>query len=533
MTYLDRHNNHIRFTVAIVMTIALVVFSVATICEWDRVYNYTSPVVTFLAALLIFLSRELTGKYWPMVRLFMIGIFIWFLGDIVWIVETYFLPDNEVITIISDNIYLIPDYFYLAGMVAYAKIRFEKNDLHLLIIDSLVLGVVAFIIVEQALENKNPDFAITWDILNHLLYLFASMYMLLLLLLICYKSGLKRHTWSFYVLLVTIFTHNVLEIRYTAKLFMGEESESPFFDIFYLVVMTCISSTLSFGNLYQVNITEDARVRSKHSHIGKNFKWVYWFNACVLMAMAGVLYAVGFFKGQDIFYIFAISMAYIIMCKTVQANVLADELIENQKNENARLEQMVEEKTRELREMNEYLRKISDTDALTGLYNRRYGIDYLSKLVKDAEYYPIALYSLDLNYFKPINDNYGHDMGDVVLKEVGKRLMNLGQERCTAIRIGGDEFLVIFRNASSASAIENVGKLICSKMDEPIEAHVVTEDRGEQHETFTISASIGVARYPADTTDLESLLKCADEALYKIKHTHEKSAYLLYKVANA
>jgi diguanylate cyclase (GGDEF)-like protein len=124
-------------------------------------------------------------------------------------------------------------------------------------------------------------------------------------------------------------------------------------------------------------------------------------------------------------------------------------------------------------------------------------------------------------------------MGDVVLKEVGKRLMNLGQDRCTAIRIGGDEFLVIFRNASSASAIENVGKLICSKMDEPIEAHVVTEDRGEQHETFTISASIGVARYPADTTDMESLLKCADEALYKIKHTHEKSAYLLYKAAEA
>ena len=529
MKYWDKGNNRIRFTIAIVIWVALVVFAVATFLNWDKVYNYTSPVISFLAAFLIFLSREKMGKYWPMVRLFMLGIFVWFIGDVIWIVEMYILPGNEVIGIISDNIYLIPDYFYLAGMVAYAKIRFEKNDLHLLLIDSLVLGIMVFIIVEQALENNNPDYRINWDILNHLLYLFASMFMLLMIILICYKSGLKRHAWSYYILIATLFMHNLLEIRFTAMLFMGKESESPLMDIFYLVVLACISFALSFGNLYQVNLEVDARVKNKNSHVRRNFKRIYWGNAFILMAITGILYAVGFFKGMDIFFVFAVSMAYIIMCKTVQENIMAEEMIENQKNENARLEQMVEEKTKELREMNEYLRKISDTDALTGLYNRRYGIDYLSQLVREAEHYPIALYSMDLNYFKPINDNYGHDMGDVVLKEVGKRLMNLGQDRCTAIRIGGDEFLVIFRNASSLAAIKNVGKLICDRMDEPIEAHVVTEERGEQHHTFTISASIGVAQYPADTTDLESFLKYADEALYKIKHTHEKSAYLLYQ----
>ena len=119
-------------------------------------------------------------------------------------------------------------------------------------------------------------------------------------------------------------------------------------------------------------------------------------------------------------------------------------------------------------------------------------------------------------------------MGDVVLREVGHRLASLGQKRCTAIRIGGDEFLVIFRNASNKAAIQNVGQLIASRMDEPIHAHVVSEEKGEMDHTFQISASIGVAEFPADTADMDTLFKMADQALYQIKHKHEKSAFLLY-----
>ena len=123
-------------------------------------------------------------------------------------------------------------------------------------------------------------------------------------------------------------------------------------------------------------------------------------------------------------------------------------------------------------------------------------------------------------------------MGDVVLKEVGNRLGNLGQDRCTAIRIGGDEFLLIFRNSNNA-AIENMAKLICERMDQPIEARVVHEDSGEIHHTLHISACIGIATFPNDTTDLETLYKMADEALYSIKHKFDNSAYMRYDATKA
>ena len=217
------------------------------------------------------------------------------------------------------------------------------------------------------------------------------------------------------------------------------------------------------------------------------------------------------------------------MFKTVQTNALTEELLERQKNETVRLEQMVAEKVKELQELNANLEYISNTDVLTGLYNRRYGMDYLEKIVKDGDNYPIALYSLDLNHFKPINDNYGHDTGDLVLKEVGNRLSHLKQERCTAIRIGGDEFLVVFRNATNEVAVRSIGDLICKAMDMPIEATIVTEDGEEKENSFIISASIGIAEIPGDTNDIEELYKMADDALYRVKHTNEKSSYLMYK----
>jgi len=528
LAYIDERNNRIRKVFALILAAGWVLFAVATFLDWDKVYNCTSPVVTFLSAFLIYKSLSQFGKYRAVGIWFMLGIFVWFLGDLMWLVETYFLPDSRVVEVITDNLYLFPDYFYVGGLISYASIRFRKNDFQLLMVDTFVLSIIAFDTSQCAFENANPLYKINFENLNTILYFFVCVFTLIMVFLIMIKTGIKRHAPVFFVIGGALLLHTALEIRYTALLLLGKESESIIIDILYILFMITFACALSFGRLRDLEIEQDHRMDNRDSHIRKHFSRVYWGNAAILTITALILFLVKFFDSQDVFVFVIVSMAYVIMCKTLQANLLSEELIQQQRNENARLEEMVQEKTRELREMNEHLEKISNTDVLTGLYNRRYGIEYLSGLVMKAENYPVALYSLDLNYFKPINDNYGHDMGDVVLKEVGRRLGNLGQDRCTAIRIGGDEFLVIFRNASNIPAVENVGKLICTRMDEPIHAHVVTEEKGEQSETFVISASIGVAQFPADTADMDTLLKMADQALYKIKHTHDKSAFLLY-----
>ena len=528
MSYYDKEQNRIHRIIASIIIVGWVLFAVSTLLEWDVVYNFTSPVVTFLSSFLIYKSLDYMGKYRVVAIWFMMAIFVWFLGDLMWLVQSYLAPENEIIETITDNIYLIPDYIYVGGLFAYASIRFKKNDLSLLMIDTFVLSIVAFVLSQSAFEYANPEYKINFDNLNTILYFFVCIFTLFLVFLVLLNSGLRRHAKAFYLIGGVLLLNNALEIRYTAMKLIGKESESVLLDILYILFIVIFALGLSFGKLHKVDLEQDHRLDNPQSFTRRNFGKRYWGNATMLVLVSLVLYFLKVFDGQDVFVFIIVAMAYVIMCKTLLTNMLSEELIEQQKNENSRLEQMVEEKTRELREMNAHLEKISNTDVLTGLYNRRYGMEYLSKLIQDAENYPIALYSLDLNYFKPINDNYGHDMGDVVLKEVGNRLAHLGQDRCTAIRVGGDEFLVIFRNASNRQAIENVGRLIAGRMDEPIDARVITEDKGEQEHTFVISASIGVARYPQDTADMDNLLKLADQALYRIKHTHEKSAYLLY-----
>lgn len=528
MTFADRRQNRIKLVIAAVMVLGWIIYAAGTLADADLVYNLSSPVVSFSAAFLLFRSLPEMGKYRTVGICFMGGIFVWFLGDIAWIFQEYFFQENAFFTILTDNLYIIPDYFYIAGIIFYAKLCFKRNDFMLALVDTFVLSSVAFIIVQRWLQNKNPDYRINFEIINTILYFFATIFLLIFIMIIIAKTGFKNHTKPFYIMVAALFLNIILEIRYTMLLFLGHESENVYLDILYLLFIVIFSGTLSFGRLSEINLEQVSQVDNPDSYIHRRFRTIYRLNSALILVTGGVLYFADFLEEQDVFFIIAVILAYIIMCKTVQTNMLSEELIARQQEENARLERMVEEKTRELREMNIYLEKISNTDALTGLYNRRYGMEYMAKLFKDAENYPVALYSLDLNFFKPINDNFGHDMGDVVLKEVGNRLNHLGESRCTAIRVGGDEFLVIFRNASSKVAIENVGRLICDRMDEPIEAKVVSDEKGEQQHTFQISASIGIAQFPADTMDMDTLFKLADLALYKIKHTHEKSAFLFY-----
>ena len=514
-----RQLNKLLLVVAI---ICWIIFSVATFLDVDVVYDWISIAVSFLSGFIILNSIKDMGRFKIIGYTFAIGCFVWSFADIIWAFNTQVNNESELVDRIVDNIYLIPDYLFLIGMILYAREIFNKIEYSRIIINTFIFTALSIVLGYRfALNYHNFGNRMTLELIELLLYFFVSVFTLIMAGFILSRTGL-RHTNSFFLITIPLMIFTVLEIRYTYYLVVNEEPENIYIDIMYMLFLVLYAVGFSRRDINDIEL--NIKTMS-----GKRSNYIYWVNGGMMFALTMFLYIIKFFNSFMVIVMIISIMAYVIMCKTVQYNQLTEKLLERQKSENARLENMVEEKTKELREMNKYLEHISNTDALTGLYNRRYGMEYLSKLVKDGDNYPIALYSLDLNFFKPINDNYGHDMGDVVLKEVGHRLHRLGQERCTAIRIGGDEFLVIFRNATNELAIKGIGDIICQKMDEPIDATVITEENEEKSHQFTISASIGIATIPADTEDIEELLKMADEALYAIKHTHEASAYLEYK----
>lgn len=160
-------------------------------------------------------------------------------------------------------------------------------------------------------------------------------------------------------------------------------------------------------------------------------------------------------------------------------------------------------------ESEQRLRQLADFDTLTGLANRRQFYSALEQTLSYARQAGMtaAVMFIDLDRFKIINDNLGHALGDLLLRECGGRLTRCVRTRDMVCRLGGDEFAVLMLLSSHGDAM-----LVAAKVRESFSEPFVL--RGH---SLNVSASIGVALYPDDTGDREELLQYADIAMYQAK----------------
>jgi diguanylate cyclase (GGDEF)-like protein/PAS domain S-box-containing protein len=155
--------------------------------------------------------------------------------------------------------------------------------------------------------------------------------------------------------------------------------------------------------------------------------------------------------------------------------------------------------------------KQANFDALTGLPNRQMFHQRLAQEAGQPDLFGqrIALMLIDLDRFKEVNDSLGHDMGDILLIEAGKRIVSCVRQSDTVARLGGDEFTVILPGLGDTESVERIAKTIIGKLAEPF--------RLGADEAF-VSASVGVTFYPDDTSDLDVLFKNVDQAMYAAKN---------------
>jgi diguanylate cyclase (GGDEF)-like protein len=160
-------------------------------------------------------------------------------------------------------------------------------------------------------------------------------------------------------------------------------------------------------------------------------------------------------------------------------------------------------------------------DALTGLANRVLFFDRLNTAIATAHRKngSFALLYLDLDDFKPVNDNYGHETGDLVLRCIAERLRGRVRESDTVARLGGDEFILLFNDTLDESAAITVAEKVIAEVTAPLPVE------GCAHR---VGCSIGIALYPRDGEDADSLMRHADTAMYGAKRLG-KNRYLLPK----
>jgi len=189
--------------------------------------------------------------------------------------------------------------------------------------------------------------------------------------------------------------------------------------------------------------------------------------------------------------------------------------------EMARSLRVFKENEKKRRGAEEEIRRLAMTDPLTGLSNRNQFNKKCIEIISLAkrENRLIALLALDLDKFKPVNDEYGHAIGDAVLKNTAKHLLMAVRETDLVARMGGDEFLIILYSPESVETITSIAQRIINLLSTPISI---------DHKLITVGASIGIALHESGSTEpTEMLAQRADNALYKAKASG-RNTYRIY-----
>lgn len=165
--------------------------------------------------------------------------------------------------------------------------------------------------------------------------------------------------------------------------------------------------------------------------------------------------------------------------------------------------------TEQLRQ-EDMVRHQANHDALTGLPNRNLLLDRMECAIEAAkrDRTGFSVLFIDLDGFKPINDQFGHRAGDMLLKEIARRLLARCRDSDTVARYGGDEFIVLLRNSVEIEAVSAVAAALIKQVAQPVVIDDVTHE---------VQASVGIALFPDHGQDAQTLLKMADQAMYDAK----------------
>ncbi len=181
-----------------------------------------------------------------------------------------------------------------------------------------------------------------------------------------------------------------------------------------------------------------------------------------------------------------------------------------------RMCKQIQQQIAELNCRREEMESLARHDPLTGLANRRLLVEHAEHAFASArrDNERLAVLFIDLDRFKPINDNLGHAVGDLLLKAVAERIRGVIRESDTPARIGGDEFVVLLEMIQDDVDAQTVAEKIRVALNQPFEI----VGHGEEHR-IAVSACIGIAFYPEDGTDMIELSRHADEAMYRAKES--------------
>lgn len=498
-----------------ILLVMYFLYFISIVLKSDLWGNILSPIVAFLSAFLIFITiKQIKGVKLYGVLLFLATL-IWGIADLIWLLfESFLFIDPTRINFLN-ALYVVPNILFAALLSHYIFKNYPNWNLWQLFIDTFTFSAIGTILIWVFIFSK-IYLSIVWDFncVLTVFYIFLDFYLVVAISLVFFSKTFNNIKRSWLLVFAGMYIYIVSDYYYAYLTLIKSYNPNTLIDVVYMLCHVLFA----LGAVYEVTHPTTINVSIRRNNLSENLRQptkLVFINIGVFF----LLYLIDIFSLQVFTITSIICILYWVLTTNVRANVLDKLMLKTEKEMNEYLEKLIAERTVALNQANQHLEEISNRDALTGLYNRRYLVSHLDSLVSSNADTAFALLYIDVNRFKSINDSYGHEMGDKVLRKLCGQILDYQIPKCTAFRIGGDEIAVIIENYADKSEVALIAEKILKMIQLPIAIESFV---------FTLNASIGIALYPEDAGDRDILMQYADIAMYEVKSRIYRSNYLFF-----
>lgn len=491
--------------------ISALLFAIMMLYFYSSLENssFQADSISILEEIIIFIILFYTYKkisYFKINWLYLsMACFSWLISDCIWMYYTYVLSINPVKSILLLYLYLIPNICILSSVFLYfIKQKNKWNSVQLFLDVVTILILISDIAWNLFFEKHvNLSIGISQAAVVNIIYNVTDFLALAMILVVLLSSATSRKSQSFKMLSLGVIVFTLGDLIYAYQSLNNLYVSNNISDFTYIFSLTLFSFA-GLCELYKPTI-----VRKEHMNYGIDENIRNGKISIVMLIVPLLLYVFNLINIENVIFLTAIIILNHIISIYINVYYKNAFLIKKQNEQNESLEKIVLEKTKELRELNYDLEKLAKKDQLTDLANRRFFIIELDRIIKELPINKtIAVFFIDLDRFKAINDSYGHEMGDLVLIEVSKRIKNIFKKDSIAARLGGDEFVIAVSNLTSQEQIISLAEQVVNAFNELIILNPYE---------FRITLSIGISVYPTDAEDRVTLMKNCDIAMYRAK----------------
>ena len=469
----------------------------------DRAEDILAPFISFFAAYGLFRATAASANYRKTWMSAALGISAWGLADAVWAGERLFLGMDP-----SGNVFLMYLYgcmnFFLLFSVLYLSFYDRRRWTSFqFLVDVIAIFCSLAVFLYYVFFSRRILNSVALDTTG--IAFFVCLITDLLLLTFCASLILSMYRKKMPLFLHSFFTGLILFVIshfiYTYAVFNGLYRPDSWIDAVFLLSISFIGAG---GFLFLDNPVDPSAIRKQTT----NFSG-YINRSILLLCIPVFAMLIRKVRVQDLFPFILIIFLHQIVSLIIRRLLRKEIELEEKSRQAEYFEATIADRMRELRIMNQTLENLLKRDAITGQYNRKYFLECIDDWIAHAKSdEKIWLLILDFDRFKTINDTYGHDTGDQVLRIFGKQLETVSNDRTVLARLGGDEFGIVCRRSAS----ESITSLLHTIDD--LSGAVVSIGQYTVH----VSLSIGISSYPDDALTRSDLMRHADIAMYITKN---------------